>query len=214
MQTNALLALTALATNDQLHLAMVDVAGLLLAASSVGAHLKLKEPPHRMLVPSSAAFHAAYFLLVALLRQHSRLVHASAPLLLTAIRGLLYALAHGPAASPALGQLENMHPREVAPETIECARNMRRLLEQFALHRKVLVRHSSYLLADIIVLYHERPLPAAAQEEVLPGIHAVLGMCTEVEVQAVHAASEPMHQRILKDLLESYQRSFKYKGKA
>ena len=76
------------------------------------------------------------------------------------------------------------------------------------------MRHGSYLLADLVAVCHERPLPAAAQQEVLPGIHAVLGMCTEVEVQAVHAASDPMRQRVLKDLLESYERSFKYKGKA
>ena len=190
---------------------MADVAGILLAASSVGAHLRLKETPHRKSVPSPSAFHASYFLLVALLRQRSRLVHASAPLLLAAIRGLLYALAHSPAVSPTQ---EPAHSHEVAPDVLECARNFRRLLEQFALHRKVLVRHGSYLLADLVAVCHERPLPAAAQQEVLPGIHAVLGMCTEVEVQAVHAASDPMRQRVLKDLLESYERSFKYKGKA
>ncbi|KOO35170.1 hypothetical protein Ctob_016055 [Chrysochromulina tobinii] len=79
---------------------------------------------------------------------------------------------------------------------------------------KVLVRHGSYLLADVLGVCRERPLPPAAQRELLPGIHALLGMCTEVEVQAVHAASDPGRQRVLKDLLESYQHSFKYKGKA
>ena len=87
-------------------------------------------------------------------------------------------------------------------------------LEQLALHKKVLVRHGSYLLADVVAACRERPLPAAAQRELLPGIHALLGMCTEVEVQAVHASSDPSRQRVLKDLLESYERSFKYRGKA
>jgi len=97
---------------------------------------------------------------------------------------------------------------------LECVRNLRRLYELLAAHKKVLVRHGSYLLADVVGVCRERPLPPAAQRELLPGIHALLGMCTEVEVQAVHAASDPGRQRVLKDLLESYQHSFKYKGKA
>ena len=97
---------------------------------------------------------------------------------------------------------------------LECVRNLRRLYELLAAHKKVLVRHGSYLLADVVGVCRERPLPPAAQRELLPGIHALLGMCTEVEVQAVHAASDPGRQRVLKDLLESHQHSFKYKGKA
>ena len=93
-------------------------------------------------------------------------------------------------------------------------RNLRRLYELLAAHKKALVRHGSYLLADVVGVCRERPLPPAAQRELLPGIHALLGMCTEVEVQAVHAASDPGRQRVLKDLLESHQHSFKYKGKA
>ena len=89
-------------------------------------------------------------------------------------------------------------------------RNLRRLYELLAPHKKALVRHGSYLLADVVGVCRERPLPPAAQRELLPGIHALLGMCTEVEVQAVHAASDPGRQRVLKDLLESYQHSFKY----
>ena len=97
---------------------------------------------------------------------------------------------------------------------LECVRNLRRLSELLAAHKKALVRHGSYLLVDVVGVCRERPLPPAAQRELLPGIHALLGMCTEVEVQAVHAASDPGRQRVLKDLLESYQHSFKYKGKA
>ena len=97
---------------------------------------------------------------------------------------------------------------------LECVRNLRRLYELLAAHKKALVRHGSYLLVDVVGVCRERPLPPAAQRELLPGIHALLGMCTEVEVQAVHAASDPGRQRVLKDLLESHQHSFKYKGKA
>ena len=53
----------------------------------------------------------------------------------------------------------------------------------------------------------------AGHHELLPGIHALLGMCTEVEVQACHAASDGGKQRALKELLESYERSFKHRGK-
>ena len=40
-------------------------------------------------LPSPAAFNSAYFLLVVLLRQQSRLVHRAVPLLIVTIRGLL-----------------------------------------------------------------------------------------------------------------------------
>jgi hypothetical protein len=65
----------------------------------------------------------------------------------------------------------------------------------------------------VVGVCRERPLPEAAQRELLPGIHALIGMCTEVEVQAVHAASDGARQRVLKSLLESYEQSFKYRGK-
>jgi hypothetical protein len=114
---------------------------------------------------------------------------------------------HGAAGATSEGVAAGAFP-------LECVRNLRRLYELLAAHKKVLVRHGSYLLADVVGVCRERPLPPAAQRELLPGIHALLGMCTEVEVQAVHAASDPGRQRVLKDLLESYQHSFKYTGKA
>ena len=202
VRTTALQALTALVTNGKIKLANGDGAGLLLAASSVASSVPdLKAPSNStpILLPSATAFNASYFLLMALLRQRPRLVHAAAPLLLAAVRGLLHALAHAAGG----GSLP-----------LECARNTRRLLEQIAGHKKVLVRHASYLLVEVVALCKEKPLPAAYNAELLPGIHALLGMCTEIEVQAVHAASDGGRQRILKELLESYERSFKYRGSA
>ena len=54
------------------------------------------------------------------------------------------------------------------PPSLESARNLRRLLELIALHKKVLVRHGSYFLADVVAVCRERPLPAALHREV-PG---------------------------------------------
>ena len=144
-------------------------------------------------------------------------MHASAPLLLAAVRGLVYALAHAaPGAARASGGASggggSAHSAEALP--VECARTARRLLEHISSHKKVLVRHGSYMLSDIVSACRERPLPAAGMAELLPGIHAILGMCTEVEVQAVHAASDGGRQRVLKELLESYESSFKYHGQA
>lgn len=97
---------------------------------------------------------------------------------------------------------------------VESARNLGRLLEETAQHKKHVVRHGSFLLADILSLCRDLPLPAAAHKELLPGIHALLGMLTEVEVQAVHAASNAASRKLLQELLASYEASFKYKGKA
>ena len=256
VRTCALLALTALVTNDQLRLSPTDGAPLMLAvASAAGHHLELRCAPSRASeLPSPAAFNSAYFLLVALLRQRSRLVHRAVPLLIAAMRGLLLTASYSSRAAAAVNPTWPEAGTEVVvtvagtstadgaagessvvPDTahgarhgatgascdaatgafpLECVRNLRRLYELLAAHKKVLVRHGSYLLADVVGVCRERPLPPAAQRELLPGIHALLGMCTEVEVQAVHAASDPGRQRVLKDLLESYQHSFKYKGKA
>ena len=41
----------------------------------------------------------------------------------------------------------------------------------------------------------------------IQGVHALIGMCTEVEVQSLHAASDGTNKRILKDLLEGYRKS-------
>ena len=55
--------------------------------------------------------------------------------------------------------------------------------------------------------------PLALGGELLPGVHALIGMCTEVEVQALHAASDAPSQRVLKELLETYATQGKYLGK-
>ena len=40
---------------------------------------------------------------------------------------------------------------------LECVRNLRRLYELLAPHKKALVRHGSYLLADVVGVCRERP---------------------------------------------------------
>ena len=114
MQWCALLALTALVTNDQLRLAPTDGAPLMLAiASAAGHHLELRYAPSRASelrtsdclphrcapsraseLPTPVTFNSAYFLLVALLRQRSRLMHRAVPLLIATIRGLLLTAAY------------------------------------------------------------------------------------------------------------------------
>ena len=230
LRTMALQALTALATNDQVKLAPNDGAPILLAAAAVGSRLDLRRRPAdpTFAVPSACAFGASHCLLSAMLRQRPRLVHACVPLLIACVRSHLLALVHAPAraaASPppaapaAFGVQSGRAVAAGAPAPspgVECARHLRRLLEGLALHKKVLVRHGSYLLAEVVGAMRERPLHPSCQRELLPGVHALLGMCTEVEVQAVYAASsgDGGRQRVLKDLVESYERSFKYKGKA
>ena len=84
MRTAALQALTALATNDQVKLSTTDGVGMLLAAGAVTASIDIgairsRHTPHAL--PSAYAFNASYYLLVAMLRQRPRLVHASVPLI-------------------------------------------------------------------------------------------------------------------------------------
>jgi len=66
----SLQALTALATNDQLKFSSSDGAIFLHATASLLAHVNLKASP--LWLPSAAAFNAAYFLLMALLRQRPK----------------------------------------------------------------------------------------------------------------------------------------------
>ena len=146
VQTCALRALTALTTNDQVRLASSDGAPILLAAGSPFATHLARTGSLASTSPSTANFNAAYFLLTALLRQRSRLVHSVATLLLAAIRGMFSALAR---TANREVRLNSMPPQEGVPcmdGTVECARNMRRLLELVASHKKVM---STHLVPDV-----------------------------------------------------------------
>lgn len=159
--------------------------------------------------------------MLAMLRQRGVLVHGAVPLLLRAVRGLLRSLGWTSHAALRVGRASSLRvggasspPANKAtskmssrPLDLDSARHMRRLLEEVASHKKSLVRHGAYVLAEVVALFRARPLPAAARNEVIQGVHALIGMCTEVEVQSLHAASDGTNKRILKDLLEGYRKS-------
>lgn len=169
---------------------------------------------------------AAYFLLLALLRQRGALVHTAAPLYFSAVRGMLFALgwADATASSTAAASSASAATSAAAPPALEgraparepmgldCARHARRLLEETAAHKRSLVRYGAYALSDVVALLRYRPLGAAAQAELMPGVYSLIGMCTQVELQELHANSDPVGKRILADLLEGYQTSHKYRG--
>lgn len=224
----ALQALTALATNDQLRFRPPDGSAFFLAAGSVGCPpLELCHAQRARSHSSAAAFGASYFLAAALLRQRGKLVHAAVAGFLTVARYLLHSTVRGSCgagnvlATDAQGEWqlflsERTHDRlcraASPPVGLDCVHNVRRLLEEMASHRKALVRHGSYVLAELVVMLRERPLLRSVHRELLPGMHAILGMCTVVEVQAVHATSDPARQLVLGWMLESYEASFKYRG--
>ena len=79
-------------------------------------------------------------------------------------------------------------------------------------HRKALVRHAAYLLADVLALFVHRPPSPAHRAELLPGVHALLSMCTTVELQECHAGSDGMGKRALQALRETYEAT-RFKGK-
>ena len=97
---------------------------------------------------------------------------------------------------------------------LECTRHVSRLLEEVAgkAHRKALVRHAAYLLADVLSLFVHRPPSPAHRAELLPGVHALLGMCTTVELQECHAGSDGTAKRALQALRETYEAT-RFKGK-
>jgi len=217
-------ALTALLTNGQLRFELIDAAAFLRAAGAPCAHVSLRSPPATL--PSAATFGAAYFLLLALLRQRGALVHTAAPLYFSAVRGMLFALgwADATASSTAAASSASAATSAAAPPALEgraparepmgldCARHARRLLEETAAHKRSLVRYGAYALSDVVALLRYRPLGAAAQAELMPGVYSLIGMCTQVELQELHANSDPVGKRILADLLEGYQTSHKYRG--
>ncbi|EOD14635.1 hypothetical protein EMIHUDRAFT_197109 [Emiliania huxleyi CCMP1516] len=133
-------------------------------------------------LPSAATFGAACFLASSRKVKRGALVHTAAPLYFSAPMGL------------------------------DCARHARRLLEETAAHKRSLVRYGAYALSDVVALLRYRPLGAAAQAELMPGVYSLIGMCTQVELQELHANSDPVGKRILADLLEGYQTSHKYRG--
>ena len=79
-------------------------------------------------------------------------------------------------------------------------------------HRKAFVRHAAYLLADVVALFVHRPPSPLHRAELLPGVHALLAMCTTVELRECHAASDGAGKRALKALLETHEAT-RFKGK-
>ena len=202
IRTASLQALTALVTNGRVRFQGEGEKGgdtdgevLLFAANHVANHVAtFHDPEARAPLPSTACFEACYFLVTAMLRQRSQLINNAIPMLLMTHRGLLHTLVNRPSA--------------------EEARTLRRLLEAFVPHRRVFLRFMKFPLAELLTTLRDRPLPAAVMKELLPGIHALLGMCSEYEVQWCHTNGDYSRQQLLKEWLESYEQSFKYKGKA
>jgi hypothetical protein len=196
------------------------------------SHLHAHSPVATL--PSADTFSAAYFLLLALLRQRAALVHSSVPLFLSALRGMIFAVgwarataAHtrAPANAPAhpLGHADSFASQPapggqmgaapaVRPMDLESVRHVRRLLEAAAGHRRSLLRYGAYLLSDAVALLRHRPLAPAAHAELLPGLHAIIGMCTQVELQELHAGLDHVGKRVLAELLDGYQSTYRFRG--
>mmetsp|Transcript_14773 Transcript_14773/g.45103 ORF Transcript_14773/g.45103 Transcript_14773/m.45103 type:complete len:1088 (+) Transcript_14773:2-3265(+) len=273
----ALQTLTALVTNDQLRFELDDAAGLLRAAATPCDGISLHYAPLEwtradaplgvagagpeldsssalpaqaaILLPSAPTFTAAYFLLLALLRQRGPLVHSAVPHFLAALRGMLFSLGwasatavHGRTARAETLSSSNrtkevppsmdiaiaaLHPSAVHPPDasaigrtppaalsldLECVRHLRRLFEAAATHRRSLVRYGAYILSDVVALLRHRPLSPSAQAELLPGLYALVGMCTQVELQEVHAGLDQVGKRVLKELLDGYQATYRFRG--
>jgi hypothetical protein len=65
--------------------------------------------------------------------------------------------------------------------SIRCAENVSRLMEELSKHPKTLNKYMPYLISDYIVLTDEHPVPPHVRQALLPGIYALLGMCSEHE---------------------------------
>ena len=187
-------ALTAATCNEGLRLEAADASAVLCAAACGVARVEARAAPAWL--PSAAAFNAGYFLLLALLKQRMALVHRhGAPLLLAAVRGMLRAVGASQQLASASAsaatqptQPQPSHPQQPPPPPqpqreplpLECTRNVRRLLEEISAkaHRKAFVRHAAYLLADVVALFVHRPPSPLHRAELLPGVHALLAMCT------------------------------------
>jgi hypothetical protein len=227
----SLQALTAAVCNEAVQLEPADASAVLCAAACGTNHIEARAPPAWL--PSVGCFNAAYFLLLALLKHRMALVHRhGAPLLLNALRGMLRALgasqlqSDAAALDGALGGEAQLVPAGATEQPrgteragpplqlpLECTRHVARLLEEVAAkaHRKAFVRHAAYLLADVVGLFVHRPPPPDHRAELLPGVHALLGMCTPIELQECHAGGDGTSKRALKALREEYEAT-RFKG--
>lgn len=208
---------------------------------AVSPHLQPRSPVAPL--PSAQTFSAAYFFLLALLRQRAALVHSSVPLFLTALRGMMFALGWARATAAHARSPANRLPNAPAPHVasaefdeagassfaaggrgcapavpaapamdLESVRHVRRLLEAAAGHRRSLLRYGAYLLSDAVALLRHRPLAPAAHAELLPGVHALIGMCTQIELQELHAGLDHVGKRVLAELLDGYQSTYRFRG--
>jgi hypothetical protein len=94
-----------------------------------------------------------------------------------------------------------------------CAEDVSRLFEELSEHAKTLNKYVPYLLTDYIRVTDQYPLPPAIKQALLPGVYALISMCTEHELQFVFRVLEETGKATFRKLYEDYQHNWKFTGK-
>jgi hypothetical protein len=124
---------------------------------------------------------------------------------------------------------------ERAKQPNACADNLARLLEEMSKHPKQFNKYVTQLLVQYIELTEVHPLSPATKQALLPGIYALLDICSEFEYapppplrspppnmilcslvrrfKVVSRLVDETGRAIFKKLFEEYNRDWKFQGK-
>lgn len=97
-------------------------------------------------------------------------------------------------------------------QQVACTENLARLLEEMSKHPKQFNKYVAQLLVQYIQLTEVNPLSPATKQALLPGIYALLDICSEFEYKVISRQVDETGRAIFKKLFEEYHRDWKFQA--
>ena len=167
-------------------------------------------------------FHHIYLIVYTVLKNHGPIVYPLMSQWIYICRGLLASLyltrndLDNPYRRKRLHhslRIPRFCLRDHIADILTCTNDINRLLECFADHEKAFNKHAPYLISDIIHLQKELPLPQSIRTHLLPGIYAILRICSKHELDLINIWLDEAGKSIFHSLHADYTKYYKFTGK-
>jgi hypothetical protein len=94
-----------------------------------------------------------------------------------------------------------------------CAENVARLYTELTQNASVMKKYAIYIVVDYLQLLEYETVPQEVKDAVLPGVYALLDICSEAEYNHMFKAMDETGKSMFRSLLAEYKRDFKFTGK-
>jgi hypothetical protein len=96
---------------------------------------------------------------------------------------------------------------------VVCAENLARLYTGLTEHASVMKKFAIYIVVDYLQLLEYEAVSQVIRDGVLPGVYALLDICSEAEYNHMFKAMDETGKSMFRTLLAEYKRDFKFTGK-